>query len=115
MKTIASATYFDYWGNVPDDRITNWVAYLRLYGDNHDRTNLNWSGQALLNSIGSTLWDAVERQIQDPDPPGPVVFNTIINLLQATNVGTVRKMIEELGNYSLEKEPGEMSVLSPKK
>ena len=95
------------WGTADETVVTEWEEYLQTYGDECDRRNLLWSGQALLSSIGPVLWDSVERQLPGDVATGPTVFVTIINLLQATNVGTVRKMVEELGAYQLEKEPGE--------
>ena len=71
-----------------------------------DIDNLNWSGQALRNSVTNALWRLVDKELP-PHPTGPEVFKAILMKYRHINASTIRRMEQEITELSIINEPGQ--------
>ena len=75
-------------------------------GDAYDVRNMETSGAALMNSIGSNLHADLQKFITG-DLCGPIVFMLIVNRVQASSASVWRKVVDKLKKLRLCEEPGE--------
>ena len=71
-----------------------------------DLDNIQWSGEALQNSISNGLWRQIERDLDD-HATGTEVFKAILMKYRHLNSSTIRKMEQELPKLKIINELGQ--------
>ena len=89
------------WGSASKAQLKKWVKTLLIDGVGgtnpcqFDEQNLNWSAEAIMDSISPSLWTSVEKAT-GTETTGPEVFITIVEKLQQTNASSIRALVEKL-------------------
>ena len=75
-------------------------------GNAYDHTNLEWSGEAILNSVGPTLLGDLQKFLTE-EIYGPLVFMRVMGILQSCTTSALRTVEIQLRDMKLRKEPAE--------
>ncbi len=110
------------FGQLSDETVSAWVDDLLVNGVlvkhnsmsgerwevcTQDATNLEWSGDALINSCSETLQKTIKREIEVVDRNGVRVLQCILDNTQLSSQANVRHMCNELEAMDIRKFPGE--------
>ena len=79
---------------------------LKNEGDQYNEQNLEWLGQALLASIGTSLASTLEKYVTTKIT-GPELFFHIMETLESTSSSVLRTVERELTEMRLRQEAGE--------
>ena len=82
------------------------ICLLMAAGDQYDVQNLQWSLQAVHNSLGMTLATSMEKHASEATT-GPALYFQLMQTIQSTTSSALRTVEEELVAMRLSKEPGE--------
>ena len=99
-------TYVDLireYATVSEAEIT---AHVQSFTDDYDQTNLEWSYEALINSIDAQILIDVQKYI-DSAMTGPHLYWTIMTHIHSTTSPAMRTLIDKLRDMRLKDEPGE--------
>jgi hypothetical protein len=77
----------------------------------YDRTNLFWSGEAVLNSCSPTLRQDLEHQILMADRTGPKVFMAMLIIIFRPSQSKIQTLRDQLGALDIRKYAGENITL----
>lgn len=77
----------------------------------YDRTNLFWSGEALLNSCTSTLRQDLEHQLPLGDRVGPKVLMALLVIIYRPSQSKIQALRDKLGALDIRKYPAENLTL----
>ena len=100
-------------GLIDTKMIEEWIEDLLAYGVNgkrpctYDKTNLAWSGEAILNSCTDALRLDLETTVPLADQNGPTLLCKILLMLYRPSHSKVRELRAQLEALSLRSIPGE--------
>ena len=90
------------WGQVTDDMVSNWEAFLENHGDDYDADNLSTTGDFIYKSISDLFQERFDHL---EEYSGPRLLLMIIKHHQASLSLAIRKLVGELSEMKLSKEP----------